>query len=108
MNDVTILFHRFGPYHRARLRAAAQRLRITALELSAHDDTYAWAPLSGSDDFRRITLFDERDAIHEPMAEVVRRRNGAPPPNPPPHPRPPPLSPPARASPSAHLRRAPP
>jgi glycosyltransferase involved in cell wall biosynthesis len=77
MNHVIVLFHRFGPYHRARLRAAAERLRVTALELSAHDDTYAWAPLTGSDDFRRITLFNERDAIHEPMAEVVRRVQGA-------------------------------
>jgi glycosyltransferase involved in cell wall biosynthesis len=73
MHRVTVLYRRLGPYHRARLRAAAAHLDVTAVELSAADDTYAWARLTGPDPFRRVTLFHERDVIHEPVPEVVRR-----------------------------------
>jgi glycosyltransferase involved in cell wall biosynthesis len=74
---LTILFHRLGPYHHARLRAAATLMAVTAVELSAADDTYAWAPVNGADGFRRLTLFHDRDVAHEKTVEVVRRVEAA-------------------------------
>jgi glycosyltransferase involved in cell wall biosynthesis len=68
---VAVLFHRLGPYHHARLSEAGRILDVTAVELSAVDDTYAWAPVGGARHFRRITLFRDRDVVYEPGGEVV-------------------------------------
>ena len=74
---VAVLFHRLGPYHHARLRAAGKRLPVVGIELSAVDDTYAWDTVAGADQFRRVTLFHQRDIVHEPSAEIVRRVHAA-------------------------------
>lgn len=58
---VAVIFHRLGPYHHARLHAAAKRCELTAIELSAVDETYAWEKVAGSVSFERITLFDDAD-----------------------------------------------
>ena len=55
-DEVCVIFHRLGPYHRARLDAAAKRMPIVALELAAESDTYAWSRVEDSPDFRRVTL----------------------------------------------------
>jgi glycosyltransferase involved in cell wall biosynthesis len=52
-----VLVHRIGPYHLARLRAAGARCALTAVELFAVDDTYAWSRVDGAPNFRRCTLF---------------------------------------------------
>jgi glycosyltransferase involved in cell wall biosynthesis len=54
---VAVLFYRIGPYHYARLKAAGARLRVTAVEFSNVDLTYAWDLVEGSDGFDRRTLF---------------------------------------------------
>jgi hypothetical protein len=54
--SVAVLFHRIGPYHFARLAAAGARCELTAVELSAVDDTYAWSPVNGAPNFKRVTL----------------------------------------------------
>lgn len=54
---IAVLFARLGPYHHARLRAVGRLCDLTAIEFSAIDDTYAWAPVYGAEGFRRITLF---------------------------------------------------
>jgi glycosyltransferase involved in cell wall biosynthesis len=51
-----VIFHRLGPYHVARLSAAAQRTGLSAVELSLKDRTYAWERVRGPLPFRRITL----------------------------------------------------
>jgi 1,2-diacylglycerol 3-alpha-glucosyltransferase len=56
---VAVLFHRIGPYHLARLEAAGARCGLTAVELSAVDDTYAWSQVDGAPNFTRLTLFEE-------------------------------------------------
>jgi 1,2-diacylglycerol 3-alpha-glucosyltransferase len=56
---VAVLFHRIGPYHLARLEAAGARCGLTAVELSAVDDTYAWSQVDGAPNFARLTLFEE-------------------------------------------------
>lgn len=55
-DEVCVIFHRLGPYHRARLDAAAKRMPIVALELAAESDTYAWSRVEDSPGFRRVTL----------------------------------------------------
>jgi glycosyltransferase involved in cell wall biosynthesis len=70
---IAILFHRLGPYHVARLHAAARVLPMVAIESSGVDVTYAWDQVTGSGDFERVTLFEHADAQHLPKAEVVRR-----------------------------------
>ena len=44
---VAVVFQRFGPYHIARLRAAALHMTAIGIELSATDRTYAWATEDG-------------------------------------------------------------
>ena len=56
---VCVQWPRLGPYHLARLAAAAERLAaegvaLTALETSAQDETYAWAAEPGADGFDRV------------------------------------------------------
>ena len=66
---VAVAFQRIGPYHFARLSAAGRLIRLTALEMCQVDATYAWTPVTGTDGFRRITLFDDAGAA----ARSVRR-----------------------------------
>ena len=70
---VVVLFHRLGPYHFARLRAAGQRLSIVAVESSGADKTYAWDMVIGTDGFERVTLFENTDAQKLPASEVATR-----------------------------------
>lgn len=48
--------HRIGPYHDARLRAAARHAEVHAIELSEESDTYAWDPVPAAAGYRRTTL----------------------------------------------------
>jgi len=68
-----IIFHRLGPYHFARLRAAGRMLPVLAIETSGADDTYDWDQVSGADGFERITLFADVDAQKQPAREVACR-----------------------------------
>jgi 1,2-diacylglycerol 3-alpha-glucosyltransferase len=72
-SKVAVLFHRLGPYHFARLRAAGQRLSIVAVESSGADETYAWDKVGGADRFERVTVFEDADAQRLPAAEVASR-----------------------------------
>jgi glycosyltransferase involved in cell wall biosynthesis len=77
MLDLAILFHRLGPYHHARLGAADARCRLTAIELSAVDDTYAWSRVNGAPSFARLTLFDDQDVDRKRRIDVTRRVGAA-------------------------------
>jgi len=70
---VAVIFHRLGPYHFARLRAAGQVLPVVAIETSGTDVTYAWDKITGAENFERVTLFADADAQKQPAAEVARR-----------------------------------
>jgi len=76
-NKVAVIFHRLGPYHFARLRAAGKLLSVTAIETSGADQTYAWDLISGSDGFERVTLFEKADAQKLPAREAAQRMNSA-------------------------------
>jgi 1,2-diacylglycerol 3-alpha-glucosyltransferase len=71
------LFHRFGPYHHARLDAVRHRLEVVGVEMSAVDATYAWAAEAPSQAFRQVTLFHHRDATQENGSEIIRRVHAA-------------------------------
>lgn len=65
---VVIIFRRFGPYHVARLNAAARYFELHAIEYSASDDTYAWAPVQGSLNFKKYVV-----ASHTPVGVLAKR-----------------------------------
>ena len=60
-----VCFTNFGPYHLARLRALAARLReegsrLAAFELAGREQTYPWARSRDDEPFAWITLFPDR------------------------------------------------
>ncbi len=65
-----MVFHRLGPYHRARLNEAARLQCLVALELSAHSAEYAWDKLSGDLGFERLTLFPDGDSRQASVSEL--------------------------------------
>ena len=59
---VAVIFHRLGPYHVARLSAASEVCKITAIELAAITNEYAWNRVGGALKFHRLTVFPDRDS----------------------------------------------
>jgi glycosyltransferase involved in cell wall biosynthesis len=70
---LAIIWPRFGPWHHARLRAAARLLDLTGIEMSGEDNTYAWDKVPGSEGFHRVTLFPDCDCDTRPGSEVGAR-----------------------------------
>jgi 1,2-diacylglycerol 3-alpha-glucosyltransferase len=68
--QVAVLFYRIGPYHFARLRAAGAKLRVTAVEFSNVDPTYAWDQVEGQDKFERLMLFRGAPVESQPAASI--------------------------------------
>jgi 1,2-diacylglycerol 3-alpha-glucosyltransferase len=75
--SVAVLFHRIGRYHFARLAAAGTRCELTALELSAVDDTYAWSRVDGASNFKRVTLFCDEDVDRKSGRQVGKSVHAA-------------------------------
>jgi glycosyltransferase involved in cell wall biosynthesis len=55
---VAVVFHHIGPYHHARLNAAADRLLVTGIEWSAKGYD-AWGSAATSERYAKISLFAE-------------------------------------------------
>ena len=72
MLQLAVLFHRLGPYHLARCVAAGSRCRLTVIELSAVDHTYAWSRVDGAPNFTRLTLFRDEDVDLKRTSDVSR------------------------------------
>ena len=53
---VAVIFHRLGPYHVARLRAAAHSCEVIAIEQSAETAEYRWRKVATPESVARITL----------------------------------------------------
>ncbi|MEQ8822387.1 MAG: glycosyltransferase [Sumerlaeia bacterium] len=70
---LAILFHRFGPYHRARIEGAAQFGPVLAIEMSSRTSVYAWDPVELSGDVRRETLFKDSDSREQDFATLYAR-----------------------------------
>jgi len=74
---IAIIFHRLGPYHWARLTAAAKIFDIVAIELSAESLEYSWDKIDKPSNFRRVTLFDSAVAGAGRGNAMTRRINDA-------------------------------
>ena len=56
-----LAWHRFGPYHHARARAAARVLPLVGLEISTVDHTNMWDPVEAAEGFELRTLSVDED-----------------------------------------------
>jgi len=70
---VAVIFHRFGPYHWARLEAASSQCELVGVELGAETREYQWTKIEGIAGFQRITLFPEGDSRLSPVKELRNR-----------------------------------
>jgi glycosyltransferase involved in cell wall biosynthesis len=70
---VAIIFHRFGPYHCARVRAVAAKAPVVGIEVVRKDSTYQWDVIHDARGFRRVTLFPELEG-NQPSLRELRRR----------------------------------
>ena len=78
--SIAILFDRLGPYHRARLQAAARLFRVVAVETCAITREYQWERIDEPRAFRRVTLFEDvpdghslkRGRLRQRMANALR------------------------------------
>ena len=59
--SIAVIWHRFGPYHLARLAACARAFRVIGIEMSGSDLTYAWKAENGPVPFPRHTLYPTVD-----------------------------------------------
>jgi 1,2-diacylglycerol 3-alpha-glucosyltransferase len=53
---VAVIFDRLGPYHVARLEAAAERMALVGIEVFGESREYAWDRVTSSGRWQRITL----------------------------------------------------
>jgi hypothetical protein len=68
---VAVVFHHIGPYHHARLNAAADRLSVTGVEWSARAYD-AWGIADSPARHKKISLFPEATADYPGKAELRR------------------------------------
>jgi len=59
---VALIFDRFGPYHCARLEAAARQCDVTGIEVAAETQDYAWSKVQDTAGYTRMTLFSNGHA----------------------------------------------
>ena len=69
---IAVLFHRLGPYHFARLKAASALCELHAIEFSSVDDTYAWDVVEEKIIFARTTLFTNHDVAKKTTFEIMQ------------------------------------
>jgi 1,2-diacylglycerol 3-alpha-glucosyltransferase len=72
---VAIVFHRFGPYHLARLKASAKQFKVLAIEESTQTAEYAWDEVGiDNSEFQRLTLLQKGDLfVRSPAQEIASR-----------------------------------
>jgi len=67
---IAVMFHRFGPYHFARLEAASRRCEIIGVEMAAETKEYDWEKVDGPSTFKRVTLFPDGDSRSASKDEI--------------------------------------
>ena len=67
---VAVIFHRFGPYHCARLEGASRRLTVVGIELGSETNEYDWSKVEQTNAFERVTLFPQSDSRSRPVKEL--------------------------------------
>ena len=68
---IAVVFHHIGPYHHARLNAAADRLAVTGIEWSAKGYD-SWGAADAPARYQKISLFPEATDNHPGKAELWR------------------------------------
>src|SRR6476659_5608971 len=68
---VAVIFHHIGPYHHARLNAAANRLSVIGIEWSAQGYD-AWGAAATPARYRKVSLFPEATDHYPDKAELRR------------------------------------
>jgi glycosyltransferase involved in cell wall biosynthesis len=68
---IAVVFHHIGPYHHARLNAAADRLSVIGVEWSAKGYD-SWGAAESSTRYRKFSLFSEATDQHPAKAELRR------------------------------------
>jgi glycosyltransferase involved in cell wall biosynthesis len=66
---VAVVFHHVGPYHHARLNAAADRLSVTGIQWSAKGYD-AWGVAATPERYQKISLFSEATEQYPEKAEL--------------------------------------
>lgn len=72
-----VIWARFGPYHLARLKAAAARFgaeggAVAGIEAARSDGTYEWDVAEGADGYERVTLFPDSSYEQIGRADLIR------------------------------------
>jgi 1,2-diacylglycerol 3-alpha-glucosyltransferase len=67
-----LIFHRVGPYHFARARAAGRVINTKLIEVFKNDDVYGWDPVPGTDGFERFTLFENNTQATDKLIRAVQ------------------------------------
>jgi glycosyltransferase involved in cell wall biosynthesis len=73
---VAVVFHHIGPYHHARLNAAADKLSVTGIEWSAKGYD-AWGAAATPARYHRVSLFPEATDHYPAKAELRRAFSSA-------------------------------
>ena len=68
-NSVVVIWRRFGPYHHARARAAADQVDLVGLEICSVDNVNSWAIVEKASGFKKCNLLGNIDV------EKVRYRD---------------------------------
>ena len=66
---VAVVFHHIGPYHHARLNAAADKLSVTGIEWSAKSYE-AWGAAATPAQYRKVSLFPEATDFYPDKVEL--------------------------------------
>ena len=70
-STVAVVFHHIGPYHHARLNAAADRLSVTGIEWSAKGDD-PWGAAEAPARYTKVSLFPEATDRYPGNAQLRR------------------------------------
>ena len=70
---LAVVFQRIGPYHDARLRAAARTSDCVAVQACALDNTYEWSQITHRGEYSLSTLFKSEDC--EDLSASILTRN---------------------------------
>ena len=73
---VAVIFHHIGPYHHARLNAAAEKLSVIGIEWSAQGYD-AWGAAETPARYRKVSLFPEATDHYPDKAELRRAFSSA-------------------------------
>jgi glycosyltransferase involved in cell wall biosynthesis len=74
---LAIMFDRIGPYHFSRLKAFGATCPTVAIESYGVDDVYQWDLVTGSDSFKRVTLFPAKKPEMGGQSALIQRVRAA-------------------------------